>query len=65
MATRKRRQFDTSYKVQMVKMIYEKGFSAGEVCRMTGLDKPTLRRWIVEYDAERAEKSNRNIPTPL
>lgn len=50
--TRKRRQFDASFKLEVVKMIRDQGLSVGEVCRSMNLGETGVRRWLAQYDAE-------------
>jgi transposase len=50
--TRRRRQFDASFKLEVVKMIREQGLSIGEVCRSMELGETAVRRWLVQYDVE-------------
>ncbi|WP_071336775.1 transposase [Paraburkholderia sprentiae] len=52
--TSRRRQFDTSFKLEVVRMIPDQGLSVSEVCRSTGLVETAVRRWVAQYDAERA-----------
>jgi transposase InsO family protein len=42
-------QFDTSFKLEVVKMMREQGLSVGEVCRTMSLGKTALRRDILPY----------------
>lgn len=50
--TRTRRQFDASFKLQVVKMIREQGLSIGQVCKDMGLGDTSVRGWLKQYDAE-------------
>ncbi|MFM0642677.1 transposase, partial [Paraburkholderia metrosideri] len=52
--TRRRRQFDTSFKLEVVRMVRDQGLSVGEVCRSMDLVDTAVRRWVAQYDAERA-----------
>ncbi|WP_408338150.1 transposase [Paraburkholderia sp. RL17-337-BIB-A] len=52
--TRRRRQFDASFKLEVVRMVRDQGLSVGEVCRSMDLVDTALRRWVAQYDAERA-----------
>jgi len=52
--TRRRRQFDASFKLEVVRMIRAQGLSVGEVCRSIELVETAVRRWVAQYDAERA-----------
>lgn len=50
--TRKRRTFDASFKLQVVKMIREQGLSVSQVCRDLDLGDTPVRNWLHQYDAE-------------
>ncbi|WP_199731329.1 IS3 family transposase [Paraburkholderia sp. RAU2J] len=52
--TRRRRQFDTSFKLEVVRMVRDQGLSVSEVCRSMDLVETAVRRWVAQYDAERA-----------
>lgn len=52
--TRKRRAFDTSFKLQVVKMIKEQGLSVMQVCRDLELGETIVRNWLKQFDAEQA-----------
>lgn len=52
--TRKRRSFDASFKLQVVKMIKERGLSVSQVCRDMELGETAVRRWLTQFDAEQA-----------
>jgi len=49
-----RRHFDTSFKLQVVQMVRDQGLSVGQVCRDLNLVDSAVRRWLAQYDAERA-----------
>lgn len=42
--TRRRRQFDASFKLEVVRMIRDQGLSVGEVCRSMELGETAVRR---------------------
>jgi transposase len=50
--TRRRRQFDASFKLEVVRMIRDQGLPVGEVCRSMELGETAVRRWVAQYDAE-------------
>jgi len=50
--TRKRKTFDDSYKLEIVKMIKDQGLTVPQVCQDQGLGETAVRRWIRQYDAE-------------
>lgn len=52
--TRKRRAFDVSFKLQVVKMIKEQGLSVPQVCRDLDLGETIVRNWLKQFDAEQA-----------
>lgn len=52
--TRKRRSFDASFKLQVVKMVKEQGLSVSQVCRDMELGETAVRRWLTQFDAEQA-----------
>jgi len=49
-----RRNFDTAFKLQVVKMVRDQGLSVGQVCRDLNLVDSAVRRWLAQYDAEQA-----------
>ena len=52
--TRKRRAFDTSFKLQVVKMIKEQGLTVPQVCQDLDLGETIVRNWLKQFDAEQA-----------
>ena len=50
--TQTRRNFDASFKLQVVKMIKEQGLSVSQVCKDMGLGETNVRKWLKQYDAE-------------
>jgi len=44
--TIRRRQFDTSFKLEVVRMVRDQGLSVNEVCRTMELGKTAVRRWL-------------------
>ncbi len=63
--TRRRRQFDTSFKLEVVRMVRDQGLSVSEVCRSMELGETALRRWVAQYDAERAGGPGEGEGKPL
>jgi transposase len=51
---RKRRAFDTSFKLQVVGMVREQGLSISQVCRDLDLVESAVRRWVDQVGAEKA-----------
>lgn len=60
--TRKRRTFDSAFKLQVVQMIKEQGLSVGQVCRDMDLGETAVRRWMAQLDAEQAGQSGIGKP---
>jgi|TARA_R110000868_G_C10825957_1_gene758967 transposase len=50
--TNKRRTFDDSFKLQVVKMIKDQGLTVTQVCRDLSIGETAVRRWIQQYEAE-------------
>ena len=49
----KRRTFDTSFKRRIVQMVKDQGLSVSQVCRDMKLGETAVRRWLVQFDAEK------------
>ena len=60
--TKKRRKFDSSFKLRTVQMIKDQGLSVGQVCRDMGLGETAVRRWVAQFDAERGGQSGIGKP---
>jgi transposase len=50
--TDKRRTFDDSFKLQVVKMIKDQGLSISQVCLDLNIGETAVRRWVQQYEAE-------------
>jgi transposase len=50
--TGKRRAFDDSFKLQVVKMIKDQGLAVPQVCRDLNIGETAVRRWVQQYKAE-------------
>lgn len=50
--SRKRREFDASFKLQVVQMVKEQGLSIPQICRDMELGETAVRRWVQQYEAE-------------
>lgn len=50
--TRKRKKFDDSYKLEIVKMVKDQGLTVPQVCQDQSLGETAVRRWLRQYDAE-------------
>jgi transposase len=57
-----RRHFDTAFKLRVVQMVRDQGLSVGQVCRDLTLVDSAVRRWLAQYDAERAGGSGIGKP---
>lgn len=51
---RERREFDSQFKLQVVRMIREQNLSVGQVCKDLDLVESAVRRWLAQYDEEAA-----------
>lgn len=49
---RKRRNFDPSFKLEVVKMVKEQGLSVQHVSESMGIGPTAIRRWVEQFDAE-------------
>jgi transposase len=49
----KRRQFSASFKAEAVKLVRERGLSAGKAAKELGISESALRRWLEASDIER------------
>ena len=49
---RARREFDASFKLEVVRMVKDQGLSIADVCRSMDLCETVIRRWIKQYQAE-------------
>ncbi|MHA7680566.1 IS3 family transposase [Cupriavidus sp. PET2-C1] len=52
--TKQRRNFDASFKLEVVRMVREQALSVTEVCHTMGIGETALRRWLAQYDLELA-----------
>jgi len=50
--TKKRRAFDDSFKLQVVKMIKDQGLTVMQVCQDLNIGETAVRRWVQQYEAE-------------
>ncbi|MBX9410721.1 transposase, partial [Pseudomonas baetica] len=51
--TDKRKVFDDSFKLEVVKMIKDQGLSVSQVCRDLDIGDTAVRRWVQQYEAEK------------
>lgn len=49
---RVRREFDTSFKLEVVRMVKDQGLPVSDVCRSMDLGETVVRRWVKQYQAE-------------
>ena len=47
-----RREFDTGFKLEVVRMVKDPGLSVSDVCRSMDLGETVVRRWVKQYQAE-------------
>ena len=59
----KRRHFDPSFKLEVVRMVRDQGLGVAEVCRTMNVGETALRRWLTQVDAE--QSGERGIGKPL
>lgn len=52
MTTKQRRVFDTSLKLEVVRMIKEQGQSVQNVSETMSIGQTAIRRWLTQYAAE-------------
>ncbi|MBP5100651.1 transposase [Pseudomonas protegens] len=60
--TNKRRTFDDSFKLEVVKMIKDQGLSVPQVCRDLNIADTAVRRWIQQYEAEHLGQAGMGKP---
>lgn len=53
MTTRKRRTFEPSLKLEVVRLINEQGQSVQSVSESMGIVQTAIRRWLQQYSTER------------
>jgi transposase len=51
---KKRRVFDSGFKLQVVHMIKAQGLSVSQVCQDMNLGETAVRRWLKQFEAEQA-----------
>jgi transposase len=57
-----RRNFDSSFKLQVAQMVHKQGLSISHVCRDLNLGETAVRRWVAQYDAEQLGESGIGKP---
>lgn len=63
MATRKRKTFEPSLKLEVVRMVKEQGQSVKNVSESMGIGPAAIRRWLTQYGAE--QSGQQGIGKPL
>jgi len=58
----KRRAFTAEFKLQAVHMVMDKDLSVAEVCKSLGIGETALRRWLVQYKADRLGDPGPGLP---
>ena len=58
-----RRNFDTSFKLQVSQMVKVQGLSISQVCKDMKLDESAVRRWLSQFEAE--QQGHSGIGKPL
>jgi len=61
--SRMRRKFDTSFRLEVAKMVKDQGMKISEVCRSMNLGETAVRRWVQQYESEL--QGNPGIGMPL
>jgi len=61
--SRMRRKFDTSFRLEVAKMVKDQGMKISEVCRSMNLGETAVRRWVLQYESEL--QGNPGIGMPL
>lgn len=59
---KKRRSFDTAFKLQVVKMVKEQGLSIDQAYRDLNLSETVVRRWLAQFEAEQLGQSGIGKP---
>ena len=60
--SKKRRVFDEAFKLQVAQMVREQGLCVAQVCRDMQLGETAVRRWVAQWDAERAGQAGIGKP---
>ena len=60
---KERRVFDTTFKLEVVKLIKEQGLSVGQVCTDMSIGETAVRRWVKQVEAE--QLGNSGVGKPL
>jgi transposase len=57
----KRRQFSASFKAEAVKLVRERGLSAGKAAKELGISESALRRWLEASDIEQGTRAGLTV----
>lgn len=49
---RVRREFDTGFKLEVVRMVKDQGLPVSDVCRSMDLGETVVRRWVKQFETE-------------
>ena len=60
---RARREFDTSFKLEVVRMVKDQGLPVSDVCGSMDLGETVVRRWVKQFETEL--NGQPSIGTPL
>ena len=60
---KERRIFDTTFKLEVVKLLKEQGLSVGQVCTDMSIGETAVRCWVKQVEAE--QLGNSGIGKPL
>lgn len=60
--SKSRRNFDPSFKLQVVQMVKTQGLSVAQVCKDMSLGATAVRRWLVQFEAEQLGQSGIGKP---
>lgn len=53
--SKKKRVFDTTFKLDVARMVRDQGMSISDVCRTSNIGATAVRRWVACLDSERVE----------
>lgn len=59
---KERRVFETSFKLQVAKMVKDQGIGVSQVCRDMDLGETAVRRWVAQYEAEQLGRAGIGKP---
>lgn len=59
---KQRKKFDTSLKLEVVRMIKEQGLSVQHVSESMDIGPTAIRRWVTQYSAEQSGRAGIGLP---